>query len=155
MYTEQDLMQTKTQIRDTSIKIFIMLAVFLVCSIFVAKYAKNALGLIILLVGICLSIFFWGIYGTPVATYYKFLKELFTGRSRLKKARIQSVSNKPVYKDNKLFYYEIMVKEDSDDEIEQMLLFDANKTLKNVKPKEWYEFEVYQNFIIDMKSINE
>lgn len=153
MYTEDDLKSVKRQIRSLLIKIAILFAIFLTISLLLANNLSNPIGLIILVVGLCICEFIWGIYGKPVATYKKFLQEILTGRKRQQRNYVIDVGSKPVYKDNELFYYEILVKEDREDEMEQMLLQDTNKTFPSIEKGSWYEFTLYQNYIVDLEEI--
>lgn len=110
---------------------------------------NNTLGMIILLIGICLDIFIWGMYGSQVLAYYRFLGDMFTGRQRVESGVVKRVGTQPVYKDNKLYYYEVLIENDG---VEQMLLVDANKPLPDIQVGKKYEFKVFQNFVIDILS---
>lgn len=155
MYTEDDLISVRSQIRGLIIKIVILFAIFLTVSLILAKNISNPLGLFILIVGLCICEFIWGIYGKPVVIYKKFLQELLTGRKRQQTGYVVSIGSEPVYKDNKLFYYEIFIKENVDDDIDKMLLMDNNKDFPPIEKGKWYEFTLYQNYIVDMKEIQE
>ena len=151
MYTSDDFYAIKRQIRSVLIKVAIIFAVFLTISLIIAKKISNPLGLLVLIIGICIDEFIWGIYGKPVVTYKKFVREILTGRERQKRGYIVEIGAEPVYKDNKLFYYEIFIKEDKSDDVEQMLLLDSNKELPDLQYGRWYEFQLYQNYIIDVQ----
>jgi hypothetical protein len=119
----------------------------LIISIIVAGTVNNRLGMYILIFGICLDIFVWGMFGSPVLAYYNFLKDIFTGRIREESGVVKSVNTKPVYKDNRLYYYEVLI---DDGETERMLLIDANKPLPAFDIGKRYEFEVYQNYVVNI-----
>ncbi len=153
MYTENDFLSVKKQIQSVLIKVLIIFAIFLTISLVVAKNVSNPLGLFILVIGLCVCEFIWGIYGKPVVTYKKFLQEILTGRQRQQERYVVDIGEEPVYKDNRLFYYEILVKEDEEDDMEQMLLIDSNKVFPSIKEGKWYEFALYQNYVVDVKEI--
>nr|PZN10325.1 MAG: hypothetical protein DIU64_06320 [Caldicoprobacter oshimai] len=149
MYSQEDLQQTGKQLKRIIILLGAVLIAFLVISIALANMVNNTLGMIILLIGICLDIFIWGLYGSQVLAYYRFLGDMFTGRQRVESGVVKRVGTQPVYKDNKLYYYEVLIENDG---VEQMLLVDANKPLPNIQVGQKYEFKVFQNFVIDILS---
>jgi len=149
VYSQEDLQQTGKQLKRIIILLGAVLIAFLVISIALANMVNNTLGMIILLIGICLDIFIWGLYGSQVLAYYRFLGDMFTGRQRVESGVVKRVGTQPVYKDNKLYYYEVLIENDG---VEQMLLVDANKPLPNIQVGQKYEFKVFQNFVIDILS---
>ncbi|MBM7581626.1 hypothetical protein JOD02_000449 [Caldicoprobacter guelmensis] len=149
MYSQGDLQQTGKQLKRIIILLGAVLIAFLVISIILANTVSNTVGMIILLVGICLDIFIWGVYGSQILAYYRFLSDMFTGRQRVETGVVKRVGSQPVYKDNKLYYYEVLIDNDG---VEQMLLIDANKPLPSLQVGQKYEFKVFQNFVIDVLS---
>ncbi len=149
MYSQEDLQQTAKQLKRIILLLACVLIAFLVISIALAKMVNNTLGMIILLIGVCLDIYIWGLYGSQVLAYYRFLGDMFTGRQRVEAGVVKRVGTQPVYKDNKLYYYEVLIENDG---TEQILLVDANKPLPNIQVGQKYEFKVFQNFVIDILS---
>lgn len=147
MYREEDLQQTGKQLKKVILVMSAVLVAFLAISIALASLVNNTLGLIVLLIGICLDIFIWGVYGSQILAYYRFLRDMFTGRQRVESGVVKRVGNQPVYKDNKLYYYEVLIENDG---VERILLVDANKPLPDIQVGQKYEFKVFQNFVIDM-----
>ncbi len=147
MYSQEDIQQSWRQLKRIIILLAAILIAFLLISIALAIMVDNTLGMIILLVGICLDIFIWGLYGSQVLAYYRFLSDMFTGRQRVESGVVKSVGTQPVYKDNKLYYYEVLIENDG---TEQILLMDANKPLPHLYIGRRYEFKVFQNFVIDI-----
>lgn len=147
MYSKEDLQQTGKQLKRVIFILAGVLIAFLVISIVLAKMVNNTLGMVILLIGVCLDIFVWGIYGSQILAYYRFLSDMFTGRQRVETGVVKRVGTQPVYKDNKLYYYEILIENDG---VEQMLLIDANKPLPQIQEGQRYEFKVFQNFVVDI-----
>lgn len=149
MYREEDLQQTGKQLKKVILVMSAVLVAFLAISIALASLVNNTLGLIVLLSGICLDIFIWGVYGSQILAYYRFLRDMFTGRQRVESGVVKRVGNQPVYKDNKLYYYEVLIENDG---VERILLVDANKPLPDIQVGQRYEFKVFQNFVIDISS---
>lgn len=149
MYREEDLQQTGKQLKKVILVMSAVLVAFLAISIALASLVNNTLGLIVLLIGICLDIFIWGVYGSQILAYYRFLRDMFTGRQRVESGVVKRVGNQPVYKDNKLYYYEVLIENDG---VKRILLVDANKPLPDIQVGQKYEFKVFQNFVIDMLS---
>jgi len=149
VYREEDLQQTGKQLKKVILVMSAVLVAFLAISIALASLVNNTLGLIVLLIGICLDIFIWGVYGSQILAYYRFLRDMFTGRQRVESGVVKRVGNQPVYKDNKLYYYEVLIENDG---VERILLVDANKPLPDIQVGQRYEFKVFQNFVIDISS---
>lgn len=149
MYKQEDLQQTGKQLKRIILIISAILVLFIAISIILANAVDNTLGLVVLLVGICLDIFIWGVYGSQLLAYYRFLRDMFTGRQRVESGIVKRVETRPVYKDNRLYYYEVLIENDG---VEQMLLVDANKPLPNLQVGQRYEFKVFQNFVMDIIS---
>ncbi|MFO7295741.1 MAG: hypothetical protein C0P72_006930 [Clostridia bacterium] len=149
MYREEDLQQTGKQLKKVILVMSAVLVAFLAISIALASLVNNTLGLIVLLSGICLDIFIWGVYGSQILAYYRFLRDMFTGRQRVESGVVKRVGNQPVYKDNKLYYYEVLIENDG---VERILLVDANKPMPDIQVGQRYEFKVFQNFVIDISS---
>jgi len=149
VYREEDLQQTGKQLKKVILVMSAVLVAFLAISIALASLVNNTLGLIVLLSGICLDIFIWGVYGSQILAYYRFLRDMFTGRQRVESGVVKRVGNQPVYKDNKLYYYEVLIENDG---VERILLVDANKPMPDIQVGQRYEFKVFQNFVIDISS---
>jgi len=150
-YSQQDLDNITKQFKNAVIILLAILLGFLVISIIVANLATNRAGMITMVVGVCGAIFFWGMYVSPVYAYYKFIRDLITGRSREIQALVKDVSDHPVYKDNKLYYYEIIIEED---EIERVLLLDDQKDWPRLNINKMYNFEIHENYVKNFQQIS-
>ena len=82
---------------------------------------------------------------------YKYIKDLVTGRSREIQGLVKDVSDHPVYKDNKLYYYEVIIEED---EIERILLLDDQKDWPSLDINKVYKFEIHENYVKDLQPIS-
>ncbi|NLN41224.1 MAG: hypothetical protein GX160_04430 [Clostridiales bacterium] len=149
-YSQQDLDNITKQLIKAIILLGAIFLVFLVISIFVANSVANQVGMLVMLVGVCIAIFFWGMYVNSVYAYYKYIKDLVTGRSREIQGLVKAVSDHPVYKDNKLFYYEVTIEED---EIERVLLLDDQKDWPKINTDKLYKFEIHENYVKDFHQI--
>ena len=76
MYKHEDIYEVRKQINLMIAVIAIIFAAFLIISVVVASTVNNRLGMIILIIGICLDIFVWGMYGSPILAYHSFLKDI-------------------------------------------------------------------------------
>jgi len=144
MYDFKLLQQVTHQVKMTLIAVSGMFIISLISSILTASTVSNNLGMIILVAGVCLCIFIWGIYGAPVLNYYYFLKDITAGRSRHIKGIVKKIGESPVYKDSKLYFYEVLIDEDGE---ERLLLIDANTPKDIVKENERYLFCIHENYI--------
>jgi len=147
MYSQSDLVDTKNQIKKIFLIILVIFALFLTAAIII-KQSNDTLGMIIIVVGVCIDIFIWGMYGTPVMAYYRYVRDIITGRSRNIKGIVKRVGTEPVYKDNKLFYYEILIEEDG---IERVLFLDNQKKWPKIVTDKTYEFQIYENYVMNIK----
>ncbi len=150
-YSQQDLDNITKQFRNALIILLAILLGFIVISVFIANLIANKLGMVVMVVGVCITIFFGGMYVNPVYAYYKFIKDLVTGRSREIQGLVKAVSDHPVYKDNKLFYYEVTIEED---EIERVLLLDDQKDWPKIDTNKLYKFEIHENFVKNLQQIS-
>ena len=147
MYKQEDVQEVRRQLIRMLTVIGAIFLGFLIISIVLANTVNNRLGMFILVIGVCLDIFVWGMYASPILAYYNFLKDIFSGRIRVESGIVKNVNTKPVYKDNKLFYYEVLI---DDGEVERLLLIDANKPLPAFDIGKKYEFEVFQNYVVNV-----
>ena len=154
MYTRDDFDALRKQVLTWAIILIGIFGVFLAVALLVSKNISNPLGLFILVIGVCVDEFIWGVYLRPVVTYRKFVREILTGRERQKRGYVVDIGERPVYKDNKLFYYEVFIQDDESNDISQMLLLDSNKEIQGIKNENWYDFNLYQNYIIGVNPVD-
>jgi len=142
-FVESVSAQNKAMIRNA---VIIVLA-SLVISILVGVFVSNPVGLVLLCLGIAAYVAYWGLRGSQVWAYHRFTMEMCLGRHREIETEILRVSEEPVYKDNKLYYYEIEIIQD---DVERMLLWDANFPLPEIKPGQKVRFSVVDKYIWDI-----
>jgi hypothetical protein len=146
MYTESDFLEVKKQLKKMLLLTVILLLAFIVPAIAFMLRMPQWIGATFLTAGICIAIFLWGVFGTPIYHYYHFLKDIFEGRTREMKGRVTKVEEEPVYKDNRLLYYQVWMIDDEDGE-ERILLFDDNKGKPSVQEEKHYSFRIHESFI--------
>lgn len=150
MYSEQDFKDIAKQLKTVIILLIAGLIFFIFISILVANLVTNRAGMIIMVLGVCIEVFILGMYATPIFAYYRFIKDLVMGRSRQINGLVRSVSDRPIYKDNKLYFYEVTIEED---EVERVLLWDQQKDWPPINVNRHYSFQIHENFIKDLKQI--
>lgn len=146
MYSMDDLLSVKSQIKKYLIIVIGIFVVFLAAAI-ITKDSNNILSTAILVIGVCIDVFIWGMYVSPVIAYYRYVRDIITGRSRVITGIVKKVGKEPVYKDNKLFYYEVVIEED---EVERVLLLDDQKKWPEIFTGKVYEFKMYENYVINI-----
>lgn len=145
-YNEEFEQSCKKQIIRNTILTTIMLIVSIAAAIVVKKTVSNNWGILVLIIGVLGFSFISGIWVLPVWRYYRFVRDVITGRNRKTSAMLLVAEEKAVYKDNKLYFYEIMVLED---DVERKLLYDENREFpKDLLPGCKYEFTTYESIII-------
>ena len=65
---------------------------------------------------------------------------------------MKGIGADPVYKDNKLYFYEINIEEDG---VERMLLLDDQKEWPQIDINRLYRFEIHENFITNFTPLTE
>ena len=144
MYPEAFVMKVNTQSRAMIRNTVIIALVSLAASIPVGVFVSNPAGFILLALGICALIAYWGVRGSQVWAYHHFAMDMCMGRHREIEVDIVRISGEPLYKDNKLYYYEILTVQDG---VERMLLWDANFPLPDIRPGQKARFSVVDKYI--------
>ena len=107
--------------------IFLMLAASIVLGLL--KYVTE--GTIVVVAACIISVFVYGMYVSPLHRYTSYLSEVITGTKHKVTCVVKSISKTPVYKDNKLYFYEITVNA-CNEEFDRLYLFDANINLPDI-----------------------
>jgi len=147
VYSKDDLIAVKGQITKFLLLLLGIFAIFLTAAILAKKSSEN-LGMIIIVIGVCIDIFIWGMFTAPMVAYYRYLRDVTTGRSRVITGVVKKVGKEPVYKDNKLFYYEVLIEEDG---IERILLLDNQKQWPEISAGQTYDFVIHENYVLTFK----
>ena len=84
----------------------------------------------------------------PCYSYYKYLNEVLSGRSHLREGIVREISKKPIYKDNKNYYYEVLV--EMDDDLYAQFLYDSNLGKPPLEVGKPVQMKCYENFIIEI-----
>lgn len=142
-FVESVSAQSKAMIRNAVLIVLLSLAV----SISLAVWVNNTLGLTLLVFGLCAFVAYWGVRGSQVWAYHRFALDMAQGHRREIEAEVVRISEEPVYKDNKLYYYEI---ETMQGDVERMLLWDANFPLPDIRPGQRVTFRVIEKYIWDI-----
>ncbi len=147
MYTETDLEAVSKQLKRAVTFVAGILFVFLTTAFIFMTQWPAWIGTGFLMIGVCFNIFLWGMYGNPVLAYYRFVKDIVTGRTREMTGKVAWVGDQPIYKDNKLFYYEVWL---DDEGVERVLYYDMNKGTPNVEPGVTYHFRIHENYVVEI-----
>ncbi len=146
-YNENDFTEIKGQLRKIIILVLFIALVFIITAIAFLLRKPQWMGATFLSVGVCLSIFVWGVYGTPIYSYYRFIKDIKEGRTREISGKVTNITDEPLYKDNRLLYYEVTLNDDKDG-VERVLLYDGNMGKPPFEVGSNYYFRTHQNYII-------
>lgn len=147
MYPEAFVERVNTQNKAMIRNAVIILLVSLIAAILMGVFVSSPVGLVLLCLGIAAYITYWGVRGSQVWAYHRFAMEMCLGRHREIETEILRVSEGPVYKDNKLYFYEI---ETIQGGVERMLLWDANFPLPAIQPGQKVTFSVIDKYIWDI-----
>jgi hypothetical protein len=149
VYNETDYIEVREQRKKIMLLTAGIFLAFLIPAIAFLLRKPQWIGATFLSVGVCLAIFVWGVYGTPIYSYHRFIRDIMEGRTRELKGRVMQVAERPIYKDNRLLYYEIVVM-DMEDEVERVVLYDNNKGEPPLEVGRSYTFGIHQNFIVQI-----
>jgi len=151
IYSVSDIKSTEKQYIKSliflGVFIFLMLAASIVLGLF--KYVTE--GTIVIVAACIISIFVYGMYVSPLHRYTNYLSEVITGTKHKVTCVIKSISQKPIYKDNKLYFYEITVNV-YNNEFDRLYLFDANVDLPDIHVEDEVNIVYYENFIVGIES---
>ncbi len=147
MYNENDFIEIKGQLRKIILLAVLIALAFIVTAVAFLLRKPQWIGAVFISIGACLFIFFWGVYGTPIYNYYRYIKDIREGRARELRGKVVEITDEPVYKDNRLLFYEITLK-DAKDGVEKLILFDGNKGKPPLETGSNYSFRSHQNYII-------
>ncbi|NLJ40794.1 MAG: hypothetical protein GX352_04185 [Clostridiales bacterium] len=147
MYDKRDIESVKTQLKKIIALLVIVFIFFMTVAIVVALNKSNNGGMVIMVAGVCFLVFIWGMYVMPAYIYYRFLEELIMGRSREIRGIVKGLSPNPIYKDNKLRFYELVIEEDG---VERVLLLDNQKEWPRIEISRPYLIRIHDNFVVDI-----
>lgn len=108
------------------------------------------LGYLFLVAGVSIVIFVLGMYTVPMFRYMNLIKEFLIGRSNELVGTVKSISPRPFYRDNKLYFYELLVEED---DIDRMILYDANLGEPEFQVGEAYKFRIHEVYMLDYSKV--
>lgn len=149
MYNETDYTEIKSQLKKIIIIAIVISLIFIIPSLIFLLRKPQWIGASVLSVGTCLVVFISGVYGTPIYNYYRYLRDIKEGRTQEVKGQVVNITDEPVYKDNRLLFYEILIK-DAKDGLEKLLLFDENKGKPQIAAGSNYSFRTHQNYIVQI-----
>ncbi len=124
LYTGNELKKILRQLIVFVVIDIAVLAAGLILSFNIGLNQSKYTGTALVCVTVFLFIFILGNFVLPVVHYYKYLMEIFTGRYTERTGIVKSLGEKPVYKDNKNYYYEVDI--DIGDDKCALYLYDAN-----------------------------
>jgi site-specific DNA recombinase len=77
----------------------------------------------------------------------RYIKDIKEGRTQEVRGKVLNISDEPVYKDNRLLFYEVTLMDEKDG-VERLLLFDDNIGKPPFEVGSDYHFRTHQNYII-------
>jgi hypothetical protein len=146
-YNDNDFTEVKGQVRKITLLVVVIALIFIITAIAFLLRKPQWIGATFLSIGVCLSIFIWGVYGTPILSYYRYIKDIKEGRTQEVRGKVLNISDEPVYKDNRLLFYEVTLMDEKDG-VERLLLFDDNIGKPPFEVGSDYHFRTHQNYII-------
>lgn len=145
-YSGKDLKSVLTQLIVNAVIDVMLLAAGIAFGYIVAMNKSLFAGIMVMYVFLFAAIFVLGNFVLPCVYYYKYLLEIFTGKYSKRSGTVSKISSKPIYKDNKNYYYEIDVELGED--MYCLFLYDANLGKPTMTVGEYKTLICYENFIV-------
>lgn len=150
LYSEKDLKDVLKQLIIYIVLCVIVIGAGITVSYVLAFNINSTLGTFTILVTTAVCVFLFGNLVSPCFHYYKFLLEALTGRCKSMGGVVKSIGKKPVYKDNKNFYYEVDI--EVAPEKYALFLYDANLGNPNFEVGKRINCMCYENYILKVNS---
>ncbi|MDD3840737.1 MAG: hypothetical protein PHP06_09240 [Clostridia bacterium] len=142
MYSSNDLEQAKRHKNIFFITSFVLIAIFLVISVYCIVDRNITFGRNFTLIFVVLSIFLWGMVGEPLYRYFLFLNDMFKGKSHKVRGKLKIGDQKRVFR-NRLFFWKVFITEG---DVEKIFYIDSNKELPAENGRE-VEVEIFESYI--------
>lgn len=147
-YTNNDVKNVFTQLIVNIVLALLILIGGIVAGFVIALNGSETLGTIVLCIVMFAFIFMLGNFVLPCFYYYRYLLDIMVGRYNRRTGTVKKIGKKPVYKDNKNYYYEIDI--DIGGGMYGLFLYDANLGKPKMKENEYIDFVCYEHFIIEI-----
>lgn len=148
-YTEELYEQVKKQRRNNLLIILGVMAVAIAMGIIISIPNQPKWSVLPGIIGVAVSLFIWGVWGSQFHAYVKFVQEILTGQMREEIVTVKQVGDQVVYKDNRLMYYEVEILDSKG--VESTLLYDRNQGEPNYTVDRDYTFIVHGQYILGEK----
>ena len=148
LYSEKDIKITFRQMMVYLCVAVVVAAAGIVAGLLLGFSDHLSTGTIVAILCIAGAVFLFGNFFAPCYSNYKYLNEVLSGRSHLREGIVREISKKPIYKDNKNYYYEVLV--EMDDDLYAQFLYDSNLGKPPLEVGKPVQMKCYENFIIEI-----
>ena len=148
LYSEKDVKITLREMMVYLCVAVVVAAAGIVAGLLLGFSDHLSTGTIVAILCIAGAVFLFGNFFAPCYSYYKYLNEVLSGRSHLREGIVREISKKPIYKDNKNYYYEVLV--EMDDDLYAQFLYDSNLGKPPLEVGKPVQMKCYENFIIEI-----
>ena len=148
LYSEKDVKITLRQMMVYLCVAVVVAAAGIVAGLLLGFSDHLSTGTIVAILCIAGAVFLFGNFFAPCYSYYKYLNEVLSGRSHLREGIVREISKKPIYKDNKNYYYEVLV--EMDDDLYAQFWYDSNLGKPPLEVGKPVQMKCYENFIIEI-----
>jgi len=149
-YTQESLLKIKKQRSRMLMLLAVIVILSLIMGIAIPLGTQSKYGIIIGSIGIASAVFLWGIRGSQIQAYYKYVAEIVTGRVREASFTILDMGQTPIYKDNQLLFYEVKVHDVN--QVERTMLVDRMQGRIELEIGRTYTFYVHGQYILGEKA---
>lgn len=154
MYQESDYNHVQS-LRTRYITIYAIIAALVLAGIVACLVLRIEWPLyVIAAVFTVASVFFWGVFGSRVNTYWRFLKDMRTGRESTAEGILSSIEEQDTTKDGMEFRtVRLMVGDETDKQGGRLLYVDSTRLPLPVQPGQKVAMKLYGNFIKDIQAL--
>ena len=149
-YSQADQKKTFRQMMIYLILLIAVAAAGITVGLILGIGGRLSFGSLIATVCLAAAIFLFGNFFIPCYHYYRYVSEVLYGRCHLREGVVFEVGKKPVYKDNKNYYYEVLI--ETGEGLYGQFLYDANLGLPPFESGQRAQVQCYENFIVKIVS---
>lgn len=154
MYQESDYNQVHS-LRTRYITIYAIIAALVLAGFVACLILRIAWPLyVIAAVFTVASVFFWGVFGSRVNSYWRFLKDIRTGRESIAEGILSSIEEHDTTRDGVEFRtVRLMVGDDTDKQGGRLLYVDSSRLPLPMQPGQRVAVKLFGNFIKDIQTL--
>lgn len=154
MYQESDYAKVQT-LRARYVTVYFIVSAMVLAGIVACLILRVAAPLyVISTVFTIASVFFWGMFGSRLNSYWGFLRDMRDGRESAAQGTLVSIAEHDTTRDGLEFRaMRLMVGDETDKQGGRLLYVDSSRLPLDVQPGQGVAVRLYGNFVKDIRAI--